>query len=63
MIDTFTFFDTGNVITHKSDFCVVSLRQGSDDGKQCTVILETWSKEDINLMLDEEGSGQGSEAE
>ena len=65
LIDTFAVVDTGNVITHKKDFCVVSLRQGNDDSKMCTVSLETWSRDDIMLMdKEEEGEPEdGSDSE
>ena len=53
MIDTFPVVDTGNVVTSKKDFSVVSLRQGASEGERCTVSLEIWSKEGINLMRKE----------
>lgn len=53
LIDTFPVVDTGNVVTFKKDFSVVSLRQGASEGERCTVSLEIWSKEDINLMRKE----------
>ena len=50
MIDTFSITDTCNFMTEDPNFSVVSLRQGTDGTKKCTVTLEMFSKQDLNKI-------------
>jgi hypothetical protein len=52
-MDTFSVTDTGNVMTEDPNFAVVSLIQGADATKKCTVTLQIFTKQDLNKI--EEG--------
>ena len=49
-MDTFSVADTGNVMTEDPNFAVVSLRQGKNLTKRCTVSLEIFNKQDLNKI-------------
>ena len=49
-MDTFSVADTGNVMTGDPNFAVVSLRQGKNLTKRCTVSLEIFNKQDLNKI-------------
>ncbi len=46
-MNTFSITDTSNFMTDDPNFAVVSLRQGSDPTKKCTVTLEMIFQQDL----------------
>jgi hypothetical protein len=54
LIDTFSITDTCDFITEDPNFAVVSLRQGTDATKKCTVTLDMLSQRDLHKIEHDE---------